>query len=289
MLWSLRKVAWGPAVLGTLLGFWPVLGLPQQKYTKSDRELAEAMLKEVTKTVQEHYYDVKFHGVDWNARSQQAKKNLDAADSLNTAMSEIEALLNSLNDSHTFFSPPLLSHVHNYGLQMEMIGDRCYVVRVRSGSDAAKKGLKPGDEILAVNGNPVSRKNFRRIVYIFDVLRPQLGLQLTLSDDARHHRQLEVLASFRLSTFFQYQTRQWSNQLRRDSDDDENLIRPRFFEKGDGLLVIKIPAWVYSRDGMDIILNKMRAHKGVVLDLRGNSGGYVESLDRLLGGCLRMM
>lgn len=284
MLWSIKKVAWGPVVLGTLLGFWPVLGWPQQKYTRSDRELAEAMLKDVAKTVQDHYYDPKFHGVDWNARSQQAKKNLDAADSLNTAMSEIEALLNTLNDSHTFFLPPLLSHVHNYGFQMEMIGDRCYVIRVRSGSDAAKKGLKPGDEILAVNGNPVSRKNFWRIVYIFDVLRPQLGLELTLSDDARHHRQVEVLASFRLSTVLQYPTRQGFNQLRRDVDDDDSLIRPRFFEKGDGLLVIKIPAFVYSGYGMDIIINKMRAHQGVVLDLRGNSGGSVESLDRLLGG-----
>jgi C-terminal processing protease CtpA/Prc len=32
------------------------------------------------------------------------------------------------------------------------------------------------------------------------------------------------------------------------------------------------------------MVGKMRAHTGVVLDLRGNPGGYVDTLDRLLGG-----
>ena len=35
---------------------------------------------------------------------------------------------------------------------------------------------------------------------------------------------------------------------------------------------------------MDDIIGKMRAHKGVVLDLRGNPGGYTDTLERLLGG-----
>ncbi len=165
-----------------------------------------------------------------------------------------------------------------------MIGDRCYVVRVRSGSDAEKKGLKPGDQILAVNGNPVSRKNFWRIVYIFDVLRPQLGLRLTLADGSSRQRQLEVLASFRLSTVLQYPTAQGFNEFRRDLDNALNLMRPRYFSKGDGLLVVKIPLFAYSDSGTESIIGKMRAHKGVVLDLRGNTGGSVETLDRLIGG-----
>jgi Tricorn protease C1 domain len=89
MHWLWKKTAWRPVVLCALLGFLPVLGWPQQKYTGSDRELAEAMLKDIAKAVQDHYYDTKLHGVDWNARAQQAKKNVEAADSLNTAMSEI--------------------------------------------------------------------------------------------------------------------------------------------------------------------------------------------------------
>jgi C-terminal processing protease CtpA/Prc len=284
MLRVRKKIVWHPVVLGAFLGLLPVLGWPQQKYTRTDREIAEGMLQNISADIHNHYYDTKLHGVDWDARVQEAKRNIDAATSLISAMSAIEALLNSLNDSHTFLLPPPITHVHDYGFQMEMIGDRCYVIRVRSDSDAEKKGLKPGDEILAVNDNPVSRKTFWRIVYIFDVLRPQLGLRLTLSDEASRQRQLEVMASFRLSTVPLDFLQQGVNQRRRDWDDAHHLIRARYFEKGDGLLVVKIPEFIYSKSEADGIIGKMRAHTGVVLDLRGNTGGSVDTLDRLLGG-----
>jgi carboxyl-terminal processing protease len=50
------------------------------------------------------------------------------------------------------------------------------------------------------------------------------------------------------------------------------------------LLVIKIPIFAYSDSETENILGKMRAHKAVVLDLRGNTGGSVSTLDHLLGG-----
>ncbi len=97
-------------------------------------------------TMQKHYYDSKFHGIDWRARVQEARKNLETARSMDDAVSEIAALLDSLHDSHTFLLLPPRTHVHDFGFQMEMIGDRCYVVRVRAGGDAEKKGLKQGDD-----------------------------------------------------------------------------------------------------------------------------------------------
>src|ERR1700684_286121 len=150
--------------------FLPVAGWSQH-YTKSDRRLAESMLGDADADVQKHYYDSKFHGVDWRARVQEARKNIVAARSMDDAVSEIAALLDSLHDSHTFLLLPPRTQIHDYGFQMEMIGDRCYVVRVRAGSDAEKKGLRQGDQVRAVNEYPVSRKNFRRLVYIVNVLR----------------------------------------------------------------------------------------------------------------------
>jgi C-terminal processing protease CtpA/Prc len=246
--------------------------------------MAEGMLLNVAADVQRYYYDPKLHGVDWEARVQEAKTRVDSAHSLNAAMSEIATLLDTLNDSHTFLSPPPRTHVHDYGFQMEMIGERCYVVRIRPGTDAEKKGLKSGDEILAVNGNIVSRRNFWKMVYIFNVLRPQPGLQLTLADEGNRQRRLDITAHFQLSPANLYFLQQGINERIRDADDVHHLLRARYFEKGDGLLVVRIPKFAFSDSEADSIIGKMRAHKGVILDLRGNSGGFTDTLDRLLGG-----
>jgi C-terminal processing protease CtpA/Prc len=271
------------ALLAILCGLVPVAGW-SQRYTRSDRELAESMLRDADADVQKHYYDSKFHGIDWRARVQEARKNIETARSMDDAVSEIAALLDSLHDSHTFLLLPPRTHVHDFGFQMEMIGDRCYVVRVRAGGDAEKKGLKQGDEIRAVNGYPVSRKDFRRLVYIVNVLRPQPELRLTLMDARGGQRQLEVMTRFQLSTVDRYFLHQGINVRVRDAEEERRVLRARYFEKGDDLLVVKIPEFSFSASEVDTMVGKMRAHRGVVLDLRGNPGGYVDTLDRLLGG-----
>lgn len=270
-------------LLAILCGLVPVAGW-SQRYTRSDRELAESMLRDADADVQKHYYDSKFHGIDWRARVQEARKNIETARSMDDAVSEIAALLDSLHDSHTFLLLPPRTHVHDFGFQMEMIGDRCYVVRVRAGGDAEKKGLKQGDEIRAVNGYPVSRKDFRRLVYIVNVLRPQPELRLTLTDARGGQRQLEVMTRFQLSTVNRYFLHQGINVRVRDAEEERRILRARYFEKGDDLLVVKIPEFSFSASEVDTMVGKMRAHRGVVLDLRGNPGGYVDTLDRLLGG-----
>jgi C-terminal processing protease CtpA/Prc len=271
------------ALLAILCGLVPVAGW-SQRYTRSDRELAESMLRDADADVQKHYYDSKFHGIDWRARVQEARKNIETARSMDDAVSEIAALLDSLHDSHTFLLLPPRTHVHDFGFQMEMIGDRCYVVRVRAGGDAEKKGLKQGDEIRAVNGYPVSRKDFRRLVYIVNVLRPQPELRLTLMDARGGQRQLEVMTRFQLSTVDRYFLHQGINVRVRDAEEERRVLRARYFEKGDDLLVVKIPEFSFSASEVDTMVGKMRAHRGVVLDLRGNPGGYVDTLDRILGG-----
>ena len=112
-----------------------------QEYDASRRQQAEGMLRDVADDVKKHYYDPALHGLDWDLKVRETKEKIDKADSLNRALSQIAALLDSLDDSHTFFLPPPRPYVHDYGFQMEMIGDRCYVVRVRPGTDAETKGV----------------------------------------------------------------------------------------------------------------------------------------------------
>ncbi|MDR3675994.1 MAG: hypothetical protein P4N24_10930, partial [Acidobacteriota bacterium] len=62
-----------------------------QQLSKFDRSRAQGMLEMVAKDVSKHYYNPKFHGVDWHARVALAKQQIDQADSMNMALSHIAA------------------------------------------------------------------------------------------------------------------------------------------------------------------------------------------------------
>jgi C-terminal processing protease CtpA/Prc len=168
---------------------------------------------------------------------------------------------------------------------MMMIGDKCYVIRVTLGSDAQRKGIKPGNQILSINQIPVSSRTLPRLMYVYNSLRPQLGLQFNIADENGKQLQLEVAAEVHPSSVIKYWLHNGANQRARDGAKEGILLRARYFEKGDdGLLVVKIPEFDFSAEEVDNIIGRMRKHKGVVLDLRDNPGGFTSTLDRLLGG-----
>src|SRR5215469_1038344 len=142
----------------------------QQRVSKQDRERAHDMFIYIADDVKKHYYDPKYHGLDWDATVRTTKQSIDSSASLNHAFSEIAAGLDKLNDSHTFFLPPERPYTHDYGWEIEMIGDHCFVTQVRPKSDADVKGIKHGDEILALNGFQPTRESLPKMKYVLDKL-----------------------------------------------------------------------------------------------------------------------
>jgi len=264
---------------------------PQQPQPMSslDRGRALDMLKTISNEVRKHYYDPKFHGVDFDAKVAEAKQKIEKATSFNMAMSHIAALLDTLNDSHTFFLPPQHAYRHDYELRYQIIGNRCFVTRVRPNSDAEAKGVKPGDEILAINTYDVNRDDIWKIQYVFSALRPQPSLQLLLRDPSGAQRQVEVQARVRQEKRMKDLTSANGASdifdLYRQSETEEHLTRPRYVEYGDQLQMIKLPEFKYlSALEVDEIMGKARKHQGLILDLRGNPGGLADTLKYMLGG-----
>jgi carboxyl-terminal processing protease len=93
-----------------------------------------------------------------------------------------------------------------------------------------------------------------------------------------------VQTKFELAGVNTYKAQHGINQIVRDRDDWNSSVEPRYLDRGDALLVVKIPEFFLSAQSVDDLLGKMRKHNGVVLDLRGDPGGAVETLERLLGG-----
>jgi carboxyl-terminal processing protease len=253
-----------------------------------DRGRAQDMLRTVASEVRKHYYDPKFHGVDWDAKVAEAKQKIEKTTSMNMALSHIAAALDTLNDTHTFFLPPEHSYRHEYGLQYQMVGDRCFVSHVRPKSNAETKGVKPGDEILTINGYDVNRDDLWKVQYVFSILRPQPMLQLGLKDPSGAQRQVEVAAKIRERPKIADMTSGNGGtnfyDLVREGEDQEHLMRARFREFGDELMVIKIPEFNFSAVEIGDMIGKARKHQALIVDLRGNPGGSVDTLRYLVGG-----
>jgi carboxyl-terminal processing protease len=251
-----------------------------------DRERVLDMLENVSKDVRKHYYDPEFHGLDWDAKVAEAKSRIKEETSLGMAFAYVAWVLDGLNDSHTFFVPPQRAGRLDYGFQTEMIGDQCYVTRVRPDSDAQAKGVKPGDEVLAIGGYAPNRQMLWKMDYRFRVLRPQRDLQLALRDPAGHQRQVVVLAKIvrlkRLTDVSGGGADFWD--LIREAESEEHLMRVRSTALGDELLVAKLPGFFFDEQEIDRLTDKARKHQALILDLRGNPGGAIETLKYLLGG-----
>jgi len=260
-----------------------------QKIDSIDRDRAQVMLREISSDIKKHYYDPKFHGVNWDAKVEEAKQKINATDSMNRALSIVAAALDSLNDSHSFFLPPAHANRYDYGWQAQVIGDRCFVIRVRPGSDAEKKGVKPGDELVALNGYTPNRDNLRKMEYVFSTLRPQPALRLDLRDPAGKQRQVDVLTTIiEKKRVKDLTSRGGGNDiwdLIRQEESEEHLGRARFAELGDDVGILKFPGFFFDESEIDSMIGKARKHKTLVLDLRGNPGGSVDTLKYLIAGC----
>lgn len=192
-----------------------------------------------------------------------------------------------MDDSHTFFLPPQHPVRLDYGWQYQMVGGHCLVTQVRPESDAEAKGLKPGDEVLAINGIAPARDIVWKLQYLFGVLRPQPSLHLDLQDPAGKKRNLDVAASIRETKLVTDLTRAnggvdiWN--IIREEESKEHLKRARYAELGDALMVLKVPRFYFSVLEVREMMDKARKHNALILDLRGNPGGSVDTLGYLAG------
>jgi len=269
------------------LALLPIFAWSQQQMSSYDRGRAQDMLHTISDDVRKHYYDPKMHGVDFDAQIAETKKKIETSTSFNMAMSHIAALLDTLNDSHTFFVPPQHAYRNDYGVQYQMVGQRCFVTRVRPGSDAEAKGVKPGDEVLGINGYPVDRADAWKIQYVLTILRPRMGLHLALQDPSGAQRQLDVAAIFRNKKRVNDLTSEGGGDiwdLIRQNETQEHLLRARYFQVPDQLIVLKMPEFSFAPGAVQEMIGKLRKYPNAIIDLRGNPGGAVETLKYFVGG-----
>jgi C-terminal processing protease CtpA/Prc len=268
------------AILLCLLNFSYAQEKPIQQ---GEREMARAMLNEVRQDLQKNYYDPKFQDFDVQARFKEADERIKKATSLNQALGTVAWALEGLHDSHTFFIPPPRPYKVDYGWQAEMIGDKCFVIAVRPGSDADQKELRPGDQIEMFNRIAPSRENFWSLNFVLKVLRPQPGFELVVVNPAGNRRTVAVAARIQQGKIIaNYTAADFGNDVR-DAESAFKRIQRKSYVVGNDVVIWKLPSFELGEKGVDAMFAESAKYKGIVLDLRQDPGGYEMSVLHMIG------
>ncbi|HEV3471204.1 MAG TPA: S41 family peptidase [Pyrinomonadaceae bacterium] len=248
-----------------------------------DRERSRTMLSIIKDDLKKNYYDPTFRGMNLDERFKQADEMLKGSNDRGEMFAIIAQVLIELDDSHTFFIPPGRTVRVDYGWRMQTFGDNCYVTAVRPGSDAEAKGLKVGDLVLEAAGYGITRNNHWKFQYLFDVLRPQSGMRVVVQSPGGQPRQLELMAEVKRRKLVTDLTSGSDLfDLIREAENDERHNRHRYVE-AEGVMIWKMPRFDLSKEQVDDAMGKVKKHQALVLDLRGNSGGFEETLLRMVG------
>jgi carboxyl-terminal processing protease len=255
----------------------------QVQFDSIQRERARQMLRDLRDAMEHHYYDPQYHGIDMDARFKAADIRLQSANNLGAALTTIAQTLDALKDSHTFFLPPSRNTRREYGYVQQMIGDRCFITAVRPDRDASEK-LAPGDEVLDWQGFAPNRENLSTMSYIFNTLLSLPAMNLDVRGPNGVTRKVEVTP--RVTREKQVLDLSDDNdfwKLVRDQEDGDRENRQRLVNFGDTLLIWKMPEFFMTDDEVDHLIKDARKYPTLVLDLRGNPGGLVKTLQRLVG------
>ena len=247
-----------------------------------DQGIIEQMLKDAADAVKKNYYDPSLHGVDFNAGYHTADQAIRNAASVHEGYEAIAGMLGELDDSHTHFFPPAQPFTVDQGWDMEMVGDKCLVTHVEDGSDAAARGLKPGDQISMVDGVKPSRQNWLNLRYQLRSLSPRSSLHLVVVTPGEQPKTL-VVASKVTPRRAQYDlTTNDIWLLYHQEQSDWHRYEPRSVEL-DNVMVWKLPVFYLKEADVDSYFRKARKYPALILDLRGNPGGAISVLMHIVG------
>ena len=252
-----------------------------QVLSSIDRDRGRVMLREVHKDLREKYYDPTFRGFDLDARVKQAEARIDTAKSNGEVFGIIAQVVSEIDDSFTYFVPPDRAARVRYGWEMSAVGDSVYVVAVQPGSDAMKKGLRPGDRLLSLNGFEPTRDNRWKLRYLYWLLRPQPFLKVTVRDTAGQTRSLQLDAQGESTPkLIDLNTDAGINQFFADLESEFDIPGPRSAKVGD-VLMIQMSNVHDTTRYLGSPFRQMKDARAVVLDLRGNGVGRVRGFEEL--------
>lgn len=236
------------------------------------------MLRQVKRDLEEHHYDPNFKGLKLGELVEAASARIAQARSNAEVFRAIAGVMRAFNDSHTSFMPPRWGFDFDYGWRAFPAGRSCLIYQVKKGSDAERKGLKVGDQLLALDGAAVAADTLSAWQYLLFAIEPRRSLKLTVVSPGGAPREIEVDTKI-TERERNLDLRRDFNVLMRDAE-DRQLRGRNVFEEYDGVLVWRLKSFL-SDEEISSGLKKIQGRDKLVLDLRGNGGGSVGQVLRV--------
>jgi carboxyl-terminal processing protease len=256
--------------LTLVLGFLGLLGCVAWVWfsPQTEQEQAQALFQKVCRLVETQYYEETLNHQPWERWSKRYYNQIKTWDDATIA---IDTMLASLNDPYSVFMVPkayeaqtlsLQAKLYGVGVQLEQQANQFVVVEPIEGSPAAMGGVLTGDSIVAVNGQSVA------------------GLSLAeCADKIRGERGTAVKLTLK----------------RAGKTQDVNLLRDEIHIKQERHLdsLPQQPKVAYLRinsfisegllDELAPLVDKWQkdGKTGLVIDLRGNTGGLLSNATEL--------
>ena len=252
-----------------------------QKANKLEIAHWRDVLHSVKRELKQNYYDPTFNGIDIDARFKVAEAKMNDAESMAELQTIVAQVLIDLNDNHTFFIPPDDGSRVEYGFRFKPIGPDSYVTAVKPGSDAERKGLRPGDKVLSIDGKPLDRNGVWLSYYRYYALQPEETVTLVIEKPDQTQQKLVIKAWVSKPIGANLYANQMRMALKEPAG--SSLNRHQFVKLSEEVMIWKMPHFYLDEYDLADRFGKLKKRKTLILDLRGNSSGFPAALPHLAG------
>ena len=246
-----------------------------------DRAAVELALRNLYPELKRSYYDPQFKGLDIEKLYAEAMQQVKTATSEQERRRALSNFLDAFDDSHTFFVGGTNVGLDDFGFSFRFYGERPFVSVVNSWAHADSAGLRRGDEILLFDGKPLTRDNHIRVVTNFLGQHPIAELKLKVRAPDRSLSDLTLRAD--TAALRKLSGREFRKLYASALDSARNAGRHVQTGIQDKYFFWKVPSFDNVDVGLGKAVDRAKDFETLILDLRGNPGGIIENLEKMVG------